>query len=443
MGTRVYIGRLSYHAREKDIDRFFRGFGRIRDIMLKNGYGFVEFDDYRDADDAVYELNGKELCGERVSVEHARGPRSDDSFRDRGFRGRRGGGGGGGSGRGLVGLACAAVLLCSILCAACVLVTVYFLLADMESQIEQRVLHRIEASKTSHDAALSDQRALVFGGEGLEPIPSAQKWKRSAEIVPEKKKGQRKKNRKGGKGRRHRKGRKKGKGRGRKGQGRRGRGQGHHRERRQTTVRSPTTTTTTTTFSTTTTPSSPSHNNTSWNLAVFAHLASAGDLNENHAMEHRPVNRRVYSFFLWKRPEGLPLVNAQGISLEYSTVPRTDLVSGISVTSPGLYLIHSQVLVAGRQAGNAFIDCAHQTFVHSGRTGEIKSVAKSLVTQHNLGRSFHHGFDAEKYALDSASHSRLIFLNPNDIVRVGVHQHCSHYWYKQSDVAAYFEIVKL
>jgi arginine/serine-rich splicing factor 4/5/6 len=83
---------LSYHAREKDIERFFRGYGRIRDIMLKNGYGFVEFDDYRDADDAVYELNGKDLCGERVSVEHARGPRSDDSFRDRGFRGRRGGG---------------------------------------------------------------------------------------------------------------------------------------------------------------------------------------------------------------------------------------------------------------------------------------------------------------------------------------------------------------
>ena len=26
---------------------------------------FQEFEDYRDADDAVYELNGKELCGER------------------------------------------------------------------------------------------------------------------------------------------------------------------------------------------------------------------------------------------------------------------------------------------------------------------------------------------------------------------------------------------
>merc|ERR1712179_180883 len=95
MGTRVYIGRLSYHAREKDIQRFFRGFGRIRDIMLKNGYGFVEFDDYKDADDAVYELNGKDLCGERVIIEHAKGPR-DDQFYDRGYGGRYGGGDRGG-----------------------------------------------------------------------------------------------------------------------------------------------------------------------------------------------------------------------------------------------------------------------------------------------------------------------------------------------------------
>lgn len=45
--------------------------------LLFSRYGFVEFEDTRDADDAVYELNGKELCGERVIVEHARGPRRD------------------------------------------------------------------------------------------------------------------------------------------------------------------------------------------------------------------------------------------------------------------------------------------------------------------------------------------------------------------------------
>lgn len=39
--NRVYIGRLSYQAREKDVERFFRGFGRIKDINLKNGFGFV------------------------------------------------------------------------------------------------------------------------------------------------------------------------------------------------------------------------------------------------------------------------------------------------------------------------------------------------------------------------------------------------------------------
>uniref|UniRef100_A0A3P9L7A9 Serine and arginine rich splicing factor 6a n=1 Tax=Oryzias latipes TaxID=8090 RepID=A0A3P9L7A9_ORYLA len=74
---RVYIGRLSYHVREKDIQRFFSGYGKLLEVDMKNGYGFVEFEDNRDADDAVYELNGKELCGERVIVEHARGPRRD------------------------------------------------------------------------------------------------------------------------------------------------------------------------------------------------------------------------------------------------------------------------------------------------------------------------------------------------------------------------------
>lgn len=105
VGSRVYVGGLPYGVRERDLERFFKGYGRTRDILLKNGYGFVvsvtyfykidfrllsvyhicimicfvdcadvlsslmynfqEFEDYRDADDAVYELNGKELLGER------------------------------------------------------------------------------------------------------------------------------------------------------------------------------------------------------------------------------------------------------------------------------------------------------------------------------------------------------------------------------------------
>ncbi|RVE57595.1 hypothetical protein OJAV_G00217760 [Oryzias javanicus] len=74
-GSRVFIGRLSPQARERDVEKFFKGYGRIREINLKNGFGFVEFDDHRDADDAVYELNGKELLSERVTIEHARSRR--------------------------------------------------------------------------------------------------------------------------------------------------------------------------------------------------------------------------------------------------------------------------------------------------------------------------------------------------------------------------------
>lgn len=84
VGSRVYVGGLPYGTSERDLERFFRGYGRMRDVLIKNGYGFVEFDDYRDADDAVYELNGKKLLGERVTVERARGtPRGRDQWSSR------------------------------------------------------------------------------------------------------------------------------------------------------------------------------------------------------------------------------------------------------------------------------------------------------------------------------------------------------------------------
>ncbi|CAH0382656.1 unnamed protein product [Bemisia tabaci] len=98
VGSRVYVGGLPYGCREKDLEKFFKGYGRIRDILLKNGYGFVEFEDNRDAEDAVYELNGRPLMGERITVERARG--TDRSRRGFGGGGRFGGGGGGyGGGR--------------------------------------------------------------------------------------------------------------------------------------------------------------------------------------------------------------------------------------------------------------------------------------------------------------------------------------------------------
>ena len=64
---------------------FFKGFGKISDINLKQGYGFMEFDNVRDADGAVYEMNNKSLCGKRIIVERVKETtRSRNSYNDRG-----------------------------------------------------------------------------------------------------------------------------------------------------------------------------------------------------------------------------------------------------------------------------------------------------------------------------------------------------------------------
>ncbi|KRX46899.1 26S protease regulatory subunit 4, partial [Trichinella nativa] len=88
--TRVYVGQLTSDIRENDLENFFKGYGRIREITLKNGYGFVEFDERRDADDAVHDLNGKPLLGEKIRVEMAHRFSRDRfaSGRGGGFRGR-------------------------------------------------------------------------------------------------------------------------------------------------------------------------------------------------------------------------------------------------------------------------------------------------------------------------------------------------------------------
>jgi len=74
---RVFIGGLSPRVRKKDIERFLIKYGRLREICIRRNMAFVEFGNYRDAEDAVYDMNGTELMGRRVAVEHVKNlPRS-------------------------------------------------------------------------------------------------------------------------------------------------------------------------------------------------------------------------------------------------------------------------------------------------------------------------------------------------------------------------------
>lgn len=79
----VFLGNLSDHARNDDIEKFFKGFGKLKDVSLKGGYGFVQFEDKYDAKDAVRELDGKDLCGQRVRIELSNGARDRRRGRSR------------------------------------------------------------------------------------------------------------------------------------------------------------------------------------------------------------------------------------------------------------------------------------------------------------------------------------------------------------------------
>ncbi|XP_018784997.1 PREDICTED: probable splicing factor, arginine/serine-rich 3 [Bactrocera latifrons] len=103
--SRIYVGNLPPDIRTKDIQDLFHKFGKVSFVDLKNRRGppfaFVEFDDARDAEDAVKARDGYDYDGYRLRVEFPRGG-GPGSFRgNRNDRNRNDGGrGGGGGGRG-------------------------------------------------------------------------------------------------------------------------------------------------------------------------------------------------------------------------------------------------------------------------------------------------------------------------------------------------------
>ena len=40
-GSRVFIGHLPHRADKRDIEKFFKGYGRIQDIQVKPGFAFI------------------------------------------------------------------------------------------------------------------------------------------------------------------------------------------------------------------------------------------------------------------------------------------------------------------------------------------------------------------------------------------------------------------
>ncbi|KAF8401465.1 hypothetical protein HHK36_012404 [Tetracentron sinense] len=101
----LYVGNLPGDIREKEVEDLFYKYGPIVDIDLKipprpPGYAFVEFEEARDAEDAIRGRDGYSFDGHRLRVELAHGGRGQSSSIDR-HSSYNGGGGGGGRGGGV------------------------------------------------------------------------------------------------------------------------------------------------------------------------------------------------------------------------------------------------------------------------------------------------------------------------------------------------------
>jgi RNA recognition motif-containing protein len=110
MGKRLYVGNLSYSTTEADLHDAFAATGHEvteaklvldRDTGRPRGFGFVEMATDAGAQNAIENLNGKDLQGRAISVSEARERTGGGGGGGRGFGG--GGGGGGGGGRGFGG----------------------------------------------------------------------------------------------------------------------------------------------------------------------------------------------------------------------------------------------------------------------------------------------------------------------------------------------------
>lgn len=101
--AKIYVGNLPSDTRTRDLEDIFYKFGKIRDVDLhtnrKPPFAFIEFEDPRDASDAVHARDNYNFDGYRIRVEFPRA--SNRRSYGEGSRGYGGGGGGGyGDGRG-------------------------------------------------------------------------------------------------------------------------------------------------------------------------------------------------------------------------------------------------------------------------------------------------------------------------------------------------------
>ena len=101
MGTKLYVGNLSFNTTENELQELFSQAGTVQEVSLmqdkftgkSRGFAFVTMGSEEDAQNAISKLNGQTVEGRPLTVNEAR-PREPRPPGGGGGRGYGGGGGG-------------------------------------------------------------------------------------------------------------------------------------------------------------------------------------------------------------------------------------------------------------------------------------------------------------------------------------------------------------
>lgn len=92
MSKRLYVGGLSYSVTSSQLEEVFSKFGKIASCDLitdkysgqSKGFGFVEMENDKEADEAIKGLNGTKLGDREITVNEARPREERPRFDNRG-----------------------------------------------------------------------------------------------------------------------------------------------------------------------------------------------------------------------------------------------------------------------------------------------------------------------------------------------------------------------
>ena len=109
MSMKLYVGNLSFNTSNQDLNDLFGAIGTVestniiedRETGRSRGFAFVEMSSQADGENAIAQLNGKEVDGRELKVNEAKPQENRSGGGGGGGRGgNRGGGGGYGGGGG-------------------------------------------------------------------------------------------------------------------------------------------------------------------------------------------------------------------------------------------------------------------------------------------------------------------------------------------------------